>query len=639
MLTSTARSSSAPAVRRVYLEPSRRAVHSSTRLLQSTSIPLVQHSSRPQHSKSCTILVLRSQPFSTTPTHNSTRRSRRVHREALERVNATLTGRIPAFTGSPPAASPTALRLATKARLERTSGRMEPPPEFLDYEPQRNKPSSVFFWSDAANEMDRKLMARGNYPPPLPKFKHCDNQQISKCHPSVWLASAHHLQMMHEGYDRLAFIGDAVAGKSVSDLLLNDYYCIAGVMGLLKARLVSNAQFAYFSRIYNIPCKNNENAQGDAFEALIGALYLDGKRDSADVDKTIYNWLKELVEPWLELYIGQLSPTHKDRVVSLHRAVPIAIAVATSNNPNSSQVMMAWESNIATQMIEKRLKRGQDDKILLQAAVAQATLESPTVEAVGMSYESPEPWGPAEEEEFVEEEEERMEEEEESVEEEVEDLDEEEENVEDVKKQQDTAAATGKAWPTAKTTPEDSAAEQRKATETLRKAELERIRAETEALRKANEERRQREMERRKEAEEKEAARVAAEQKRLEEIVRQREEQRRLEVLRQEEKLRKEIIDARKAAEEAKKKADKEAEIARKKLEENRPITKAERRAEKKAAKLEAEMARLEAKKRQLGVVDKEAEEAAEKEKFEQEKVEQQKAEKGRAEKEKAEKE
>ena len=48
----------------------------------------------------------------------------------------------------------------------------------------------------------------------------------------MWLASAHHLQMMHEGYDRLAFMGDAVAGKSISDLLLNDYYCIAGVMGV-----------------------------------------------------------------------------------------------------------------------------------------------------------------------------------------------------------------------------------------------------------------------------------------------------------------------------------------------------------------------------------------------------------------------
>jgi len=38
--------------------------------------------------------------------------------------------------------------------------------------------------------------------------------------------------MMHEAYDRLAFMGDAVAGKSISDLLLNDYYCIAGIMGV-----------------------------------------------------------------------------------------------------------------------------------------------------------------------------------------------------------------------------------------------------------------------------------------------------------------------------------------------------------------------------------------------------------------------
>lgn len=94
-------------------------------------------------------------------------------------MNASLTGRIPAFTGSPPAATPAALRLAAKARLARAVVSSKPP-TFLDYEPQKNKPSSVFFWSDEANEMDKKLVERGDYPPPLPKFKHNENQQIAK---------------------------------------------------------------------------------------------------------------------------------------------------------------------------------------------------------------------------------------------------------------------------------------------------------------------------------------------------------------------------------------------------------------------------------------------------------------------------
>lgn len=34
--------------------------------------------------------------------------------------------------------------------------------------------------------MDRMLMKRGNYPPPLPKFKHNDNQQIAKVNTSFW---------------------------------------------------------------------------------------------------------------------------------------------------------------------------------------------------------------------------------------------------------------------------------------------------------------------------------------------------------------------------------------------------------------------------------------------------------------------
>ena len=129
--------------------------------------------------------------FSTSSVTQSTRRSRRVHREALAVANETVTGRIPGFTGRPPAATPTSLRLAAKTRMarstistfyEKKSKEAMKPPNDLSYEPQKDKPSSVFFWSDEAMEHDQWLMKSGNYPLKLPTFKHNENQQISKVH-------------------------------------------------------------------------------------------------------------------------------------------------------------------------------------------------------------------------------------------------------------------------------------------------------------------------------------------------------------------------------------------------------------------------------------------------------------------------
>lgn len=59
-------------------------------------------------------------------------------------------------------------------------GRISNPPAGLSYEPQRDKASSVFFWSQEAIDFDKELNERGDYPPPLPKFVSQENRQISK---------------------------------------------------------------------------------------------------------------------------------------------------------------------------------------------------------------------------------------------------------------------------------------------------------------------------------------------------------------------------------------------------------------------------------------------------------------------------
>ena len=559
-------------------------------------------------------------------------------------MNESLAGRFPGFSGNPPAATPASLRLTAKAaRLARggasaTLYRNSLPPADLGYVPQANKPSSVFFWSEQATEHDKMLMGRGDYPPQLPRFKHEENQQISKCHPSVWMASAHHLQMMHEGYDRIAFLGDAVAGKCISDLLINDYYCIAGVMGLLKSRLVSNAQFAYFSRIYSIPCKSNEEAQGDAFEALVGGLYLDGKRDGVDVDKIIYDWMKALVEPWVELYINQLPLAQRERVVSLQRAVPIGIAVATSDRSDSHQVMMAWESNIATHLIENRGKLGSAvERGLLEAALKQQQqIEAPTVN-VSCTSSVIEADSKVVEEVVEEDEKEQMDREREREERESEEREREEmertqrdrERERRLKEEKEFEATLDEAALKAKKElqqkrlleAERAAAERRvqeeeqrlkeeederilkegrrraeenarrHREEAKRKAEEERRKAEEER-RKAEEERRVREEEHRKAEEALAAARELEKSRRLEEEARRLKFIQRQELARREERMKREYEEAKAEAEQIKARAEEEA---KKKFEQNRSKTKAEKRAMKRALQLEHEMRRAEA--------------------------------------------
>lgn len=89
--------------------------------------------------------------------------------------------------------------------------------------------------------------------------------------------------------ERLEFLGDAILGFIVSDLLYRTYpHMNEGEMTKLRSKLVNESQLAAFARRYNLGSllyfgrsakkdggRNKKTILCDAFEAYIGALYLD----------------------------------------------------------------------------------------------------------------------------------------------------------------------------------------------------------------------------------------------------------------------------------------------------------------------------------------------------------------------------
>ncbi len=92
--------------------------------------------------------------------------------------------------------------------------------------------------------------------------------------------------------ERLEFLGDAVLGLIVGDLLYRTYPNMnEGDMTILRSKLVDKSQLATFARQFRLrnrlylghsvkkDRRNKETILSDAFEAYIGALYLDSGLD------------------------------------------------------------------------------------------------------------------------------------------------------------------------------------------------------------------------------------------------------------------------------------------------------------------------------------------------------------------------
>jgi ribonuclease-3 len=118
------------------------------------------------------------------------------------------------------------------------------------------------------------------------QFRDASLLQLALTHPSI----AHEQNVPAPHYQRLEFLGDAVLGLVLSDALYQKFpNADEGLLTKSRARLVNAASLAAHGRALGLGAhlllsrgeemtggRDRASALADAFEAVIGAIYLDG---------------------------------------------------------------------------------------------------------------------------------------------------------------------------------------------------------------------------------------------------------------------------------------------------------------------------------------------------------------------------
>lgn len=118
--------------------------------------------------------------------------------------------------------------------------------------------------------------------------------------------------------ERLEFLGDAVLGSVIAELLFKSYpYKEEGFLTEMRSKIVNRANLNQLARkmgfdqlivfdqkAVNVQTKHH-SMLGDAFEALIGAIYLDkGYNFTKDF------LLKRIVKPYIDIHTLELTETN-----------------------------------------------------------------------------------------------------------------------------------------------------------------------------------------------------------------------------------------------------------------------------------------------------------------------------------------
>jgi len=110
--------------------------------------------------------------------------------------------------------------------------------------------------------------------------RHLDPYRIALTHKSASVRDSVCGRLNNE---RLEYLGDAILGSVVADFLYHKYPLEAeGVLTRMRSKLVNRARLNMLSRKLGLHellesqgCDNSLSADGNAFEAVVGAIYLD----------------------------------------------------------------------------------------------------------------------------------------------------------------------------------------------------------------------------------------------------------------------------------------------------------------------------------------------------------------------------
>lgn len=118
--------------------------------------------------------------------------------------------------------------------------------------------------------------------------------------------------------ERLEFLGDAILGSVIAELLFKSYpYKEEGFLTEMRSKIVNRVNLnqlakkmgfdqliTFDQKTVNVQTKNN-SMLGDAFEALIGAVYLD-----KGYNFTKNFLLKRIVKPYIDIHTLEITETN-----------------------------------------------------------------------------------------------------------------------------------------------------------------------------------------------------------------------------------------------------------------------------------------------------------------------------------------
>lgn len=157
----------------------------------------------------------------------------------------------------------------------------------------------------------------------------------------------------HENNERLEFLGDAVLDMVVSEYIYRQFPEMPeGEMTKLRAAVVCEGSLAQLSRKLGVGRnlflgKGEESTGGrtrdsilaDAFEAIIGAVCIDGGIEAAT--QYVMRFMKEQIEKTKPGFHNLDCKTHLQEVVQKISKVPLQYAIVDEKGPDHNKVFLA----------------------------------------------------------------------------------------------------------------------------------------------------------------------------------------------------------------------------------------------------------------------------------------------------------
>jgi ribonuclease-3 len=165
--------------------------------------------------------------------------------------------------------------------------------------------------------------------------------------------SNEHKKGIHENNERLEFLGDAVLDMVVSEYMYRIFPDMPeGELTKLRAGVVCEESLAHLARCLEIGKylllgkgeeatggRNRNSILADAFEAIIGAVCIDGGKDAAE--KYILSFMKAEIQQAKNHYHTLDCKTHLQEVIQKNSKMPLSYRIIDEMGPDHNKLFVA----------------------------------------------------------------------------------------------------------------------------------------------------------------------------------------------------------------------------------------------------------------------------------------------------------